>query len=108
MFPKYRRDSFLDAESHELFDLAGVLRNILSRIYFGLRDPDFNMIIRSVPVKETGSAYFHWYISLVLRVNRMAGFEMGSGMHINSLLPEEAAKFLRSCPTSNGLSSLDI
>lgn len=97
--PRQSRDSFLDAEPHEIFDLAGVIKNILQRIYKGLRDPDYNMIIRSGPVKETGSAYFHWYISLVLRVDRLAGFEMGSGMHINTLPPEEAATFLRSCPT---------
>ncbi len=96
--PKQQRDSFLDVEFHELLDLAGVLRNILHRIYQGLRDPAYNMIIRSGPVKETSNLFFHWYISLILRVNRMAGFEMGSGMHINSLKPEDAAAFLRNFP----------
>jgi UDPglucose--hexose-1-phosphate uridylyltransferase len=96
--PKQQRDSFLDIEFHELRDLAGVLRNVLHRIYRGLHDPSYNMIIRSGPVKETSNLFFHWYISLVPRVNRMAGFEMGSGMHINSLKPEDAADFLRSCP----------
>lgn len=95
--PKMPRDSFLQAEHHELRDLAGVVQDILYRIYAGLRDPDYNMIIRTNPVKEAGSNHFHWYISMVLRVSRMAGFEMGSGMHINTLPPEEAAMFLRNC-----------
>ncbi len=98
--PKQQRDSFLDVESHELRDLAMILRNVLCRVYRGLRDPAYNMIVRSGPVKDSRNMFFHWYISLVLRVNRMAGFEMGSGMHINSLPPEEAAAFLRSCPDS--------
>jgi galactose-1-phosphate uridylyltransferase len=31
----------------------------------------------------------------VLRLSFMAGFEMGSGMHINPSLPEACAEFLR-------------
>ena len=41
----------------------------------------------------------HWYLAIVPRVNRVAGFEMGSGMFINTALPEESAAFLRSVTT---------
>ena len=39
-----------------------------------------------------------WYIAVVPRVTRSAGFEMGTGMFINTALPEESAHFLRSLP----------
>jgi UDPglucose--hexose-1-phosphate uridylyltransferase len=39
--------------------------------------------------------YYHWYVSIIPRLTRVAGFEMGSGMYINTVLPEEAAEFLR-------------
>jgi len=39
--------------------------------------------------------YYHWYVSVVPRVTKMAGFELGSGMFINTALPEESARFLR-------------
>jgi UDPglucose--hexose-1-phosphate uridylyltransferase len=96
--PRYHRDSFLDSPEKELLDLSRMIRTVLYKVYYGLADPDFNMIIRAGPVRERGSASFHWYISLVLRVSRMAGFEMGSGMHINPCSPEESAAFLRDQP----------
>ena len=74
---------------------AQVVQEVVRKLYIGLRDPDYNLIIRSGPVKEPGSVYFHWYVSLVPRVNRAAGFEMGSGMYINPSLPEASAVFLR-------------
>lgn len=89
---------FLEMTHEEALDLGRVLRSLLYRIYSGLSDPDYNMIIRTAPVKEREGPYFHWYISIVLRLSRTAGFELGSGMYINSCPPEECAAFLRDCP----------
>ena len=38
----------------------------------------------------------HWYVTVIPRVSQPAGFELGSGMFINTTLPEESAAFLRS------------
>jgi UDPglucose--hexose-1-phosphate uridylyltransferase len=72
-----------------------VLRGILRRMYVGLRDPDFNYVIRTAPNDEERSHAFHWYLSIVPKVSRTAGFEIGSGMFINTSLPEQSAQFLR-------------
>ncbi len=96
ILPRRHSASFLQAQPDELAGLASVLRDVVRKFYFGLRDPDYNLIIRSGPVKEPGSVYFHWYVSLIPRVNRAAGFELGSGMYINPALPEASADFLRS------------
>jgi UDPglucose--hexose-1-phosphate uridylyltransferase len=34
-------------------------------------------------------------MSVIPRLTRTAGFELGSGMFINTVIPEEAADFLR-------------
>jgi UDPglucose--hexose-1-phosphate uridylyltransferase len=34
-------------------------------------------------------------VSVIPRLTRVAGFELGSGMFINTVLPEAAAEFLR-------------
>ncbi|MGE5235029.1 MAG: galactose-1-phosphate uridylyltransferase, partial [Acidobacteriota bacterium] len=57
--------------------------------------PDFNYVIRSLSPSEASVRYFHWYLSLVPRVTRSAGFELGTGMFINTALPEASAAFLR-------------
>jgi UDPglucose--hexose-1-phosphate uridylyltransferase len=93
--PRKHRACFLQVPQEELADLGHVLREVMRRIYVGLNDPDFNMVIRSAPVKEQNNPHLHWYITIVLRLSFMAGFEMGSGMHINPSLPEACAEFLR-------------
>jgi UDPglucose--hexose-1-phosphate uridylyltransferase len=99
IIPHRHTASFLAATPDELRDLALVLREVLRKLYFGLNDPDYNYAIRSCPEHEPASESTHWYVAIVPRVNRVAGFEMGSGMFINTALPEESAAFLRSVTT---------
>jgi UDPglucose--hexose-1-phosphate uridylyltransferase len=96
VIPRRHDPSFPDAASDEIRNLAIVLRELLRKLYFGLNDPDYNYVIRSAPEHERASQYLHWYLAIVPRVNRVAGFELGSGMFINTALPEESAAFLRS------------
>ncbi len=95
IFPKRHCSSFCDASPEELKDLSHVLRQALRRLYFGLNDPDYNYIVRSSPKGYQNSAFFHWYITIVPRMTRTAGFELGSGMYINPSIPEENAEYLR-------------
>jgi UDPglucose--hexose-1-phosphate uridylyltransferase len=37
----------------------------------------------------------HWHLELVPRLNVFAAVELGAGIYINTLLPEEAAARLR-------------
>lgn len=96
IIPKRHRSSFLEASADELRSAAIILRDVLRRIYVGLRDPDYNYVVRTAPVNDPGREYLHWYITIIPRVTQAAGFEMGSGMFINTALPEESAAFLRS------------
>lgn len=86
---------FVHTNAEELVDLAEILRDVLRRLYIGLHDPSYNMIIRTGPAQEPANKYWQWYVTIVPRVARTAGFELGSGMFINPALPEESAKFLR-------------
>ena len=95
IFPRRHMSSFDDIDDAEIPDLASVLRAYLAKLYHGLDDPDYNYTIRSSPTGNPHTEYFHWYLSVVPRVSRVAGFEIGSGMFINTALPEETARFLR-------------
>jgi UDPglucose--hexose-1-phosphate uridylyltransferase len=64
-------------------------------IYIGLENPDLNFTVRSGPSGYASARHFHWYIRVIPRLTRMPGFELGSGMFINTVLPEAAAEFLR-------------
>src|SRR5215471_7202038 len=95
IYPRRHMASFGDVSSKEIADLGRVLRTVLGKLYVGLENPDFNFTIRTAPTECTGVRYFHWYMSVIPRLTRTAGFELGSGMFINTVIPEEAADFLR-------------
>jgi UDPglucose--hexose-1-phosphate uridylyltransferase len=95
ILPRRHESSFLNATAHELADLGELLRLVLRKLYLGLKDPDYNYVIRSAPLLDPGSEYLHWYVTIVPRVTQSAGFELGSGMFINVALPESSAAFLR-------------
>ncbi len=95
IFPRRHMASFGDIREEEMVDLGRVLRKVLAKLYFGLENPDFNYTIRSAPAENRGVMYYHWYISVIPRLTQVAGFELGSGMFINTVLPEAAAEFLR-------------
>jgi UDPglucose--hexose-1-phosphate uridylyltransferase len=87
-----------DINADEIGDLVRVLRTVLGKLYVGLQDPDFNYTIRRAPAEYAGVKDFHWYLSIIPRLTRVAGFELGSGMFINTVLtvlPDAAAEFLR-------------
>ena len=95
IFPLRHMASFGEITDLEIADLARVLRTLLAKIYVGLENPDLNFTIRSGPTEYSGVRHFHWYVSVIPRLTRVAGFELGSGMFINTVLPEAAAEFLR-------------
>ncbi len=95
IYPLKHNASFLDATPAELRDLARLLRRILRKIYMNLENADFNLSVRTPPREASGLKYYHWYVSVIPRVTRVAGFEIGSGMFINVSLPEKSAEFMR-------------
>jgi UDPglucose--hexose-1-phosphate uridylyltransferase len=95
ILPRRHSVSFLYIQEDEVADLARMIRSVLRRLYIGLRDPSYNLIIRSAPSKEISNDYLHWYVTIVPRLSRSAGFELGSGIFINPAIPEESAAFLR-------------
>lgn len=98
IFPLRHMASFGDITDAEIGDLARVLRTLLGKLYVGLENPDLNLTVRSGPTEYSGARHFHWYVSVMPRLTRVAGFELGSGMFINTVLPESAAEFLRKVP----------
>ncbi len=78
---------------------ASAFGSVLGRALRGLRaafgDPDFNYAIHSAPKAEADRPFHHWYLQLMPRLTRAAGFELGSGIYINVSPPEETAERMR-------------
>ncbi|MFT3913625.1 MAG: galactose-1-phosphate uridylyltransferase [Anaeromyxobacteraceae bacterium] len=94
-----RHESSFDAEPRErLAGCAQALGTTLRRLAAALGDPDYNFMLHSNPLRDAPSPSYHWHIEVMPALTQVAGFEWGSGFHINPVPPEEAAEFLRKLP----------
>jgi UDPglucose--hexose-1-phosphate uridylyltransferase len=95
ILPRRQQASFGRLESDRFPPLAAMLKTVLLKLHRGLGNPDFNLTIDTSGRGDEDKAYFTWHIRILPRLTTPAGFELGSGMSINTVLPEEAAEFLR-------------
>ncbi len=100
IFPRRHASAFDQVEPEELDGLADLTQEVLLRLYRAVGNPDYNFSIRCVPTHLGEVDFFHWYLPIVPRVYKAAGFEIGSGMFINPNLPEDDARHLRECRLS--------
>lgn len=79
----------------EFLELAGILKDTLTRLNLALDRPPFNFVLHTSPVSDDELEYYHWHIEIMPKLTRVAGFEIGSGFYINPTPPEDAAHYLR-------------
>ena len=94
VLPKKHDSSFQSTPPERTRELAYAMKTVLAKMHKSLKDPDYNFVIRSAPCHEKDLEYYHWHIQIFPRVSAVAGFELGSGIYINTVIPENAAKFL--------------
>ena len=83
------------ADPSESLALAVLLRDTLQRLNRALDRPPYNFVLHTAPVGDSDLEYYHWHLEIMPHLTRVAGFEMGSGFHINPTPPEDAAQYLR-------------
>lgn len=81
--------------------LSQILKEVLSRMKTVLHDPSYNFIFHSSPIGVREAESFHWYVEIMPKLTRVAGFEWGSGFYIIPTPPEDAAKYLRETTLTN-------
>jgi UDPglucose--hexose-1-phosphate uridylyltransferase len=77
-------------------DLAAVGRSVqlsLAVLRANLGDVAYNIMLHSAPYRVSGD--YHWHVHVVPKVTTRGGFELGSGVLINVVPPEQAADELR-------------
>ena len=93
--PKNHLSHFEETDDRLLSDLAKCLRATLLRIERAAGRPAYNYLILTAPPNEEPMKDYHWRLEILPRITGVAGFEWGTGIHINVVLPEEAARQLR-------------
>lgn len=95
IMPRSHTTSFGQITEEECRAIGPALKTVLAKLYHGLNNPDFNVILQTAPVEYEDASYYHWHIQILPRLTLQAGFELGSGIYVNSALPEQTAQFLR-------------
>ncbi len=93
--PKRHNSNYEDEPKERLAFCASALRDTLRRLGVALGDPAYNFIVHSNPLRDAPSPSYHWHIELMPALTQVAGFEWGTGFHINPVPPEASADFLR-------------
>ena len=95
LIPKAHQSAFEESSKPELEQLAVLLKDMLTRLDLVLERPAYNYVIHTSPVPEHLNDHYHWHLEIMPKLTNLAGFEWGTGFHINPTPPEEAAKFLK-------------
>lgn len=96
IFPLKHLPYFENSFDEDLHGVVDVLQKVLRKMHKNLNDPDFNFFIHTAPVENKKKhTHYHWHIEIYPKMNVRAGFEYGTGIEINSVDPDLAAKILR-------------
>jgi UDPglucose--hexose-1-phosphate uridylyltransferase len=89
IFPKRHTRNIMELDESELVDLADAMRKVLKKLK--KLNASYNFFLHYAP-KGTD---LHFHIEVTPRIDKWAGFELASEVIINSVAPEEAARFYR-------------
>jgi UDPglucose--hexose-1-phosphate uridylyltransferase len=101
IFPKRHMASYSLISDEEVDELAWVLKTVMLKLHNCLVNPDYNYVVRSAPIGDEDARYLHWQIEIIPKISTRAGFEMGTGIYINSVAPEDSARYLREVATDS-------
>ena len=95
ILPRRHTSSFGALGDAQLRPLAETLQGVLGRLHACLNNPPYNYLIHTAPYDAKVDHFYHWHIEVLPRLSQVAGFEWGSGFYINTVPPEDAARYLR-------------
>jgi len=100
--PKRQCPDFHGISDQEISQLADVLKNALQKLNRALNHPAYNLVLTTAPTRTSRRDHwntidqdFRWHIEIVPRLYHSGGFELATGCHVNTVLPETAADYLR-------------
>lgn len=98
ILPLKHESDFLKTADEDLEDLGKVLKNTMARLDHVIGGAQYNFFLHSQPHGEAcadcGPSY-HWHLEICPRTSIPTGFELGSGLFVSTISPEDAAKQLR-------------
>jgi UDPglucose--hexose-1-phosphate uridylyltransferase len=98
ILPLTHHSDFLDTREEDMADFARVLRNTMARLDAVIGGAQYNFFLHTLPQGDeykTHANSYHWHLEICPRTSIPTGFELGSGLFVNTINPEQAAELLR-------------
>lgn len=96
IFPKKHLPYFENTYDEIIGYVVDALRATLKSFEKNLNDVDYNFFIHTAPIQDKEKfSHYHWHIECYPKVTIRAGFELSTGVDINVVDPDAAAKLLR-------------
>jgi len=92
--PRVHQADFGRATRADVMATAEALRQVLSRLASSLDGPPYNLVLHSAPLREQVDATYHWHWEIHPRLREIAGLELGTGLPVNPVSPEDAVEEL--------------
>jgi UDPglucose--hexose-1-phosphate uridylyltransferase len=70
------------------------LRQVLGALGATLDGPPYNLVLHTAPLREQVDATYHWHWEIHPRLREIAGLELGTGLPVNPVSPEDAVEEL--------------
>ena len=87
--PRRHDADFARASDVEVTATADSLRRVLTDLAT-LDGPPYNLVLHTAPLKEQVDQTFHWHWEIHPRLREIAGLEIGTGLPVNPVSPEDA------------------
>lgn len=87
--PRHHAADFGAATDAQLVSAAETLQKVL-RLLDVLEGPPYNLILHTAPLRENVDDTYHWHWEIHPRLREIAGIELGTGLPVNPVSPEEA------------------
>jgi UDPglucose--hexose-1-phosphate uridylyltransferase len=88
---------FAEARDDELAETALAVRDCVLRLDVLLDGPPYNVVVHDAPTR--GDEPYHWWVTVLPRLSVPAGFELGTGVFVETVDPRDAAEQLRAVAT---------
>ena len=91
--PRHHEADFGRATDEQLASTGETLRTVL-RLLDVLDGPPYNLVLHTAPLHERVDETFHWHWEIHPRLREIAGLELGTGLPVNPVSPEDAVEEL--------------
>ncbi|MBA2755834.1 MAG: hypothetical protein H0U37_00100 [Chloroflexi bacterium] len=92
--PRHHDADFSRAGAREIRATAAALRAVLGRLASSLDGPPYNLVLHTAPLREQVDGTYHWHWEIHPRLREIAGLELGTGLPVNPVSPEDAVEEL--------------